>query len=99
MATAVTVLVVLAILAAVLGGLPWLAARARRRGIGGSPLTSFDEIWHPAAHQARIQVEVQDQRVAPAPSPGDPPDRAAAGSDTGEPAGPQAGASQPGVIP
>jgi hypothetical protein len=55
----------------VLAGLPWLAARVRRRGVGGSVLGPFEEIWHPAAHRARIEVEVQQERSAPAPAPGD----------------------------
>jgi len=33
----------------------------------------FEEIWHPAAHRARIDIEIQDDRKAPIPSPGDPP--------------------------
>lgn len=72
MPTAVTVLIVLTVPAVTLGSLPWLAKRARRRGVG-SILAPFEEIWHPAAHQARIRIEVQDERVAPVPSPGDPP--------------------------
>ncbi len=67
------VLLAVVVLGAALAGLPWLSARARRRGLGGSPLTPFDEIWHPAAHRARIDIEVQAEQVAPAPSPGDPP--------------------------
>jgi hypothetical protein len=73
MATLVVLLGSIAIAGILLAGLPWLAARVRRRGLGGSPLTALDEIWHPAAHDARIRIEVQDERVAPAPSPGDPP--------------------------
>ena len=57
----------LAIYAAVLGGLVWI----RRRGRGSSLMQPFDEIWHPAAHQARIDVEVQQERPAPSPLPGD----------------------------
>jgi hypothetical protein len=73
MPTLVVVLGSLAVAGALLGGLPWLAARVRRRGVGGSPLTALDEIWHPAAHQARTRIEIQDERVTPAPSPADPP--------------------------
>jgi hypothetical protein len=31
----------------------------------------FDEIWHPAAHRARIETDVQEERPAPSPLPGD----------------------------
>jgi hypothetical protein len=64
-------LVILAVFGLVLGGLPWLASRARRRRAGESLMGPFDEIWHPAAHRARIEVQVQDERPAPKPSPGD----------------------------
>ncbi|MGP4021250.1 hypothetical protein [Saccharopolyspora sp. 5N708] len=64
-------LVVLAIFGVVLIGLPLLAFRARRRR-GGGVLGPFEEIWHPAAHRARIETEVQEQRLAPPmPSPDD----------------------------
>jgi hypothetical protein len=32
----------------------------------------FDEIWHPAAQRARTEIQIQDERAAPAPFPGDP---------------------------
>jgi hypothetical protein len=40
--------------------------------VGGSVAGPFEEIWHPAAHRARIEVQVQDERTMDAPSPGDP---------------------------
>jgi hypothetical protein len=64
-------LVVLALFSAVLGGLAWVATRARRRGTGSSMMGPFEEIWHPAAHRARIETKTQHERPAPAPSPGD----------------------------
>jgi hypothetical protein len=33
----------------------------------------FEEIWHPAAHRAWIDIEIQNERKVAAPSPGDPP--------------------------
>ena len=54
-----------------LGGLAWLATRVRRRGLGDSLMGPFDEIWHPAADRARIEIRVQDERPVPAPLPGD----------------------------
>jgi hypothetical protein len=64
-------LAVLAIYASVLGGLVWIAARVRRRGGGASLMGPFEEIWHPVAHQARLEIEVQDERPEPSPTPGD----------------------------
>lgn len=66
-------LVIVAGLAVTIGGLPWLASRVRTRGVGGSVLGPFDELWHPAAHRARLEFEQQHEQPAPAPSPGDPP--------------------------
>lgn len=55
----------------VLVGLPYLAARARRRGVGtASMMGPFEEIWHPAATSARHEVELQEERREPTPSPG-----------------------------
>ncbi|MCO1654691.1 hypothetical protein [Pseudonocardia humida] len=71
MGQALAVVGVVALFAAVLVGLPRLAARARRGGTGGSVMGPFEEIWHPAAHRARIEVEVQEERTD-AELPGDP---------------------------
>jgi hypothetical protein len=59
--------------AAVMGGLVWLASRVRRRGVGGGIMGPFDEIYHPAAHRFRLEVEAHEERMVPMPSPGDPP--------------------------
>jgi hypothetical protein len=64
-------LVMLAVFGPVLGGLPWLASRVRRRGAGESVMGPFDEIWHPAAYRARIEIQVQEERPASMPLPGD----------------------------
>jgi hypothetical protein len=64
-------LVVLAGFGAVMAGLAWLAARVRRRGIGDAVMGPFDEIWHPAGHQTRLEIRVQDERVPPRTSPSD----------------------------
>jgi hypothetical protein len=61
------VIATLVITALILGGLVWI----RRSGRGSSFMQPFDEIWHPAAHQARIEVEVQQEQPAPRPLPGD----------------------------
>jgi len=60
--------------AAIMAGLVWLTHRSRGRRVGSSVAGPFEEIWHPAAHRARIDIEIQDERTAPVPSPGDPPD-------------------------
>jgi len=38
----------------------------------GAVAGPFEEIWHPAAHQARIVIQVQDERKVLMPAPGDP---------------------------
>lgn len=58
--------------AAIAAGLVWLGRRVRRRGVGGEVMGPFEEIWHPAAHRARMELEVQEERMVPLPSPGDP---------------------------
>src|SRR3954447_22862439 len=55
-------------------GYAWLGARARRRGIGGSVMAPFEEIWDPGVHSTHLEIQVQAGRAAPAPAPGDPPD-------------------------
>ncbi|SBT50394.1 hypothetical protein [Micromonospora auratinigra] len=62
------VLLVLGGLAAVLGLLARLAARVRRRGVGGTVMGPFDEIWHPAAHRFRAEIQVHEERLVPLPS-------------------------------
>ena len=64
-------LVVLAVFGAVAVGLVKLAKRVRRRGIGDVVFGVADEIWHPAGHDTRIEVKVQEERVAPSQSPSD----------------------------
>lgn len=54
--------------AAVLACLWLIARRARRRGIPGSMLGVFDEMWHPAAIESRIEIHVQAERRAPIPN-------------------------------
>lgn len=53
------------------GILIWLAFRVRRRAIGGGLMSPVDEIFRPTAHQARIEIEVQDERMTQIPSPED----------------------------
>ncbi|WP_234359167.1 hypothetical protein [Plantactinospora sp. BC1] len=72
-------------LAVVLGGLRWLAARTRRRGVGRAVLGPLDEVYNPAAHRSQIEIQVQAERQAPAPIPGDRPRRGGAGGLAGGP--------------
>lgn len=62
-------LAILAALAAIAGALWWLAARVRRHG--GDAVGPFDELWHPAAHRTRIEVQEQAERGPVTPSPDD----------------------------
>jgi len=69
----VEVVSVLAAFVLVLGFLVWAARRVRRRAGGGSLMNPFDEIWHPTAYHARLEVEARDELAVPAPLPGDDP--------------------------
>lgn len=68
MAEVLAVLLVVGGVGAVLALLTWMAARVRRRGIGGDVMGPFDEIWHPAAHRFRAEIRVHEERVVPLPS-------------------------------
>jgi hypothetical protein len=57
--------------AAVMGLLLWLGIRFRRRGVGGQIMSPIDEIYHPAAHRFRQEVQVQEERLAPRPGSDD----------------------------
>lgn len=57
--------------AATMGGLAWLGSRLRRRGAGGAVMGPVDEIFHPSAHRFRIEIQVQEERMVPMPSPDD----------------------------
>lgn len=57
----------------VLGGLAWVARRSRGRRVSGAVAGPFEELWHPAAHRARIEIRAQDERVDLPAEPGDPP--------------------------
>ncbi|WP_067564213.1 hypothetical protein [Nocardia acidivorans] len=45
--------------------------RARRRGIGGSVVGPFQEMWDPGSLRAQLTVETQAEEAAPNPSPDD----------------------------
>ena len=64
-------LVVLAAVGLSLFGLTRLAARARRRGVSGSILGPFDEMYRVTAYESRIEMQIQIERKAPLPSPDD----------------------------
>ena len=66
-------IVTVAVLALILGSFPWLAARVRRRGIGGGVLEPIQDMWDPTAYRTQIELQAQAERKAPAPSPDDPP--------------------------
>lgn len=53
------------VVVAILAGLAALGRRVRRRGRAGSQrfVGPFEEMWHPAAHRARRETEIVDERV------------------------------------
>jgi hypothetical protein len=55
-------------------GLARLAARARRNGVSGvgsSSMTIIDEIFHPIAQESHVEIQAQEERLAPRELPGD----------------------------
>jgi len=64
------ILVVLAALVVVLGGLVLLARRIRRRGLHGGLMGVAEELYLPSANRLRGEIQAE---VRQAPSPGDPP--------------------------
>jgi hypothetical protein len=63
------VVVGVVVVGAVVGGLPLLASRARRRVGAASVMGPFEEMWHPSARRARLEFEVAEERRVPVPSP------------------------------
>ena len=61
-----------ACLASLLGGLAWLASRARRSGVGREIMGPVDLIYRPHTHQINVEIRVQQERMVAMPSPGDP---------------------------
>jgi hypothetical protein len=61
----------LAVIAGFLALLAWAAARARRRGISGSTMGVFDQMWHPAAAESHLEIQLESERKKPLPSPDD----------------------------
>ena len=61
-----------ACLASLLGGLTWLASRARRSGVGREIMGPVDLIYRPHTHQINAEIRVQEERMVAMPSPGDP---------------------------
>jgi hypothetical protein len=64
-------LVVLGGFAVIMGGLAWLASRARSRSVGGAFMGPLDEIYNPAAHRTHIEIRAQAEQAVPMPSPDD----------------------------
>lgn len=66
-------IITVAVFALTVGSFPWIAYRVRTRGIGGGILSPFQDIWDPTVHREQADFQVQLEREAPAPAPGDPP--------------------------
>ena len=61
----------LAVVAGFLTLLARAAGRARRRGISGSMMGPFDQMWHPAAAESSLEIQIENERKKPLPSPDD----------------------------
>lgn len=58
----------------------WLLVTLAAFGVGLAALRVLDEIYHPAVHQPRIEIQAQAQRMVPMPSPEDKPSELKVGS-------------------
>ncbi|HWM02040.1 MAG TPA: hypothetical protein VNP92_06835 [Actinophytocola sp.] len=58
-------------LAAVMWGMWGFAALARRRGVDSALMSIADDLYHPAAKQQQQEHRVEEQRMAPRPTPSD----------------------------
>ena len=56
--------------ALVLIGYVWLTRRARRRGVGHSFLSPFEDMWDPAQRRTEAVMEERAEAGAPGPSSG-----------------------------
>jgi hypothetical protein len=64
-----SVALVVSVLLAVLLALSWLAARVRRRGIGGDVMAQVDQVFRPTAHQSHHEIQAQAERGVTMTSP------------------------------
>ncbi|WP_063784368.1 hypothetical protein [Streptomyces sp. SBT349] len=73
MSALLSLLVIVAGLAVIMGGFAWLASHVRRRGVVGSALgaamASHDEAFRPTAHDSHYEIRAQAERKAPILSP------------------------------
>lgn len=65
---------VAALFAGIMFGLTWLGRRVRARGGGAGEafMGPFEDMWHPAAHRARMATDAVEERVVPMPTPDKP---------------------------
>lgn len=73
MTAALTWLAIVVAFAAVMAGLLLAGRRIRQRERGATEafVGPWEEIWHPAAHNARLRTEVAEERMLPLPPPDD----------------------------
>jgi hypothetical protein len=53
--------------AVIMTALAALAARIRRRKLGGGLMGPLDEIYNPSAHRLRQEIAIHEQRMTPIP--------------------------------
>jgi hypothetical protein len=68
----IVLLALVAGFAAILGAFVLLARHVRRSGVGGGIMGPIDEIYQPTAYRFRQEIQVQEERMVPMPSPADP---------------------------
>ena len=68
----VPVLLIVGLFVGTIGGVAYLGVRARRSGASGAPFMDLmDDLYSPGARRTHIEIQVQNERKAPAPSPDD----------------------------
>lgn len=72
MSELVQLLLVVGVFAGTIGGVAFLGVRAKRSGVSGAPFMDLmDDLYSPAARRTHIEIQVQNERRAPTPFPGD----------------------------
>jgi hypothetical protein len=71
--TALAFALLLVAFVGVLAALMWLAARVRRRGIGGDAMAVIEQVYRPTAYQSHAEIRQQAEQRGPLPSPEAPP--------------------------
>lgn len=79
---AILLVVAIAVIVVIVAVYSRVPLEKKYEGAGGGLGGSFEAVWMPSAHEAGMERDRQTKRTAPAPSPGDPPNRIDSGRIT-----------------